>query len=802
LKKPSLKLSGLSGWYKVRKQKRKEKEEQERNLEPSSLRMLTFVVTLVAMALGMSILPLFPQPLPAMIAVLVAFVTFKFPRIGMSIGGAVIGLGLMYHLAQLYFISFLGDMRVRVAFIVIWMALFIAVPAIFNRYKSALAIDFGILAVAALFSAPLYFLAIPLILASAVYFKKYVTFTVIYYVLLSVPLQIMQYYQYTVLPIVRPDWWLQPGSSPPLLVPLTSIAKDLTSSMSQFRLYDMSNVIYSIAGQTTWIPDWPGRTIGDAITQYRDSIPGILMFVVIVAGLALTLVFFTRILVKEGVIGYGDKFFQLFTATIAAALFFVLLSALQKPLAFTANVSPTTMLLGIFATLLFAMPMLFIDTTPKQTTSLTELKQKAEELKEKLGVFENQLNNVKENIPVIVSSPEGKALVIKDSVEDTLNKILMRTYDQSELDKKFQELESLNKEAEASETELNAILAEYQIFVTCEFSKWIGKLKEAGLATKTTLKADFQKEMPLDQRIESIKQVLEGGRALTREVIQVVDPIYSIIRPLYDPTLPEKCRSTEFATQKLATKEAPWIAIEALYNSLNNWHRQYGSEIFTSMQYLKNSLSSIADLSSQAEVLPFVFGNNTPTVLDYAKRVEAMRAGAEKRLEKDEVNMLDVVALKDDVLVFLGIAKDVLSWLYNGIVNEEDMIDRLLPTKDYLWEKNNTLRERLKKATEILGNPSNYRINQIMVNLPNYLAYVEEAVQTLVIYNERKEFLLNYPLAETAIEEQLKQKERLTPKDLPFQPRFGAEYLRLYYTQRFGEFAFDKDEQVLSRRTH
>ena len=78
----------------------------------------------------------------------------------------------------------------------------------------------------------------------------------------------MQYYQYTVLPIVRSDWWLAPGSSPPLLVPLTSIGKDLSSSMSQFRLYDMSKVIYDIAGQTTWIPDWTGRTIGDAVTQY------------------------------------------------------------------------------------------------------------------------------------------------------------------------------------------------------------------------------------------------------------------------------------------------------------------------------------------------------------------------------------------------------------------------------------------------------------------------------------------------------------------------------------------------------
>ncbi len=46
--------------------------------------------------------------------------------------------------------------------------------------------------------------------------------------------------------------------------------------------------------------------------------------------------------------------------------------------------------------------------------------------------------------------------------------------------------------------------------------------------------------------------------------------------------------------------------------------------------------------------------------------------------------MLDVVALKNDVLEFLGIANDVLSMLYNDLISEEDSIERLLPTKDYL----------------------------------------------------------------------------------------------------------------------
>ena len=799
MKKPSLKVSGASSWYKRAKQKRKEKEEQELNLEPASLKMVTFLITMVAMALGMSFLPLFPQPLPILVAVLVAFGTFKKPQFGMPIGGAIIGLGLIFHLAELYFISFLGDTPIRVAFVVIWMALFVGLPLLFKRYKSALAIDFGILSVTMLFFAPLYFLAIPLILASAVFFKKYVSLTVIYYVLLTVPLQIMQYYKYTVLPIIRSDWWIEPGSSPPLMVPLTSIVKDLNISMNQFRLYDTSKVFNDIAGQITWIPEWSGRTIKDALTQYLDSIPGILMFVVIVAGLALTLVFFTRILIKERIIG-AAKFFPCFTATVAAALFFVLLSALQIPLAFTADVSAATMGLGIFATLILTLPVLFIDFTPKQSASLSEIRDKAQALKDKLGVFEAQLDNVKENIPVVVTSPQGKALIIKDSLDETLKKILMRTYDQSGLDQKFVDLDKLGKDKDAAEAELNTILVEYQIFVNCELSTWVGKLKDTGLNIKTTVNANYQNEMPLEQRIEAIKQILEAGRALAKEVVAVAEPIYGVIRPLYDPALPEKSGAVQFAMEKVAKNEAPWIAIEALYRSLNNWKRQYGSEIQASMRYLRSSLAPIASLSSQSEALPSVFGENTPKVLDYAKKAEAMKITIDKNAEKDKLDILDVIALKDDVQGFLSIANDVLTLLYAGLISDEEAIDRLLPTKDYLWEKNSTLRERLKKANETLVNPSKYKINQIMVNLPKYLSYVDEAVQTLAVYSERKEFLLNYPLAKTAIEERLKVKERLLPQDLPFQPRFAAEYLRLYYTQRFGEYAFDKENLVLTKR--
>lgn len=178
--------------------------------------MVTFIVTLVAMVVGMSILPLFPPPLPILLAVLVAFLVYQYPIAGMPIGGAIIGLGLLFNISQapFYFISYLGSEQIRVGFVVAIMALFIGLPLAFNRYKSILAIDFGILAVACLSSSATYFLAIPLLFASAVYFKRNVALTVVYYALITVPLQVLQYFQFTVKPIVQSDWWNAAGSSP------------------------------------------------------------------------------------------------------------------------------------------------------------------------------------------------------------------------------------------------------------------------------------------------------------------------------------------------------------------------------------------------------------------------------------------------------------------------------------------------------------------------------------------------------------------------------------------------------------
>jgi hypothetical protein len=445
------------------------------------------------------------------------------------------------------------------------------------------------------------------------------------------------------------------------------------------------------------------------------------------------------------------------------------------------------MVFGILATALFTFPTVFMSNTPKETTTTFDITDKAQALKVRLQVFEDQLTNVKENIPVVVASPEGKLAVIKDSLEDTLQKLAAHFYETAELNQKFQELKKLSADIDDLESELNKILSEYQIFATCQLSNWVGKPK---------VNVDFQKELTLDARIEAIKKILESGRILAKDVLEVLEPVYSIIRPLYDPTLPEKSRTIEFAMQKLDQKEAPWIAIEALDNAVNNWKKQYGAEISKSILYLKNSLTPIINLPSQSDSLAPVIGEKMPIILGHAKRAAAIKEATEKKA----LNVLNLITIRDLLDAFIDISRDVFSILNEALKDQEKSIEEMVPTSNYLWERNVTLKDRMAQAMAVLSSPKS-KVNYVMENLPKFEGYIDECIETLALYNERKEFLLNYPMAKLAIEDQLKQKKSLIIQDLPFQTKYSAEYLRLFYLQNYNEFDFDKDNTILTRKT-
>ncbi len=745
------------------------------------------------MTFGLSMVPLFPQPLPIFLAALVAFVTFKSPRVGMPVGTTLIGIGLIFHLSEMNFIAYMGDVPNRIAFTVIWMVLFAVTPIFFHRYKSAIAIDLGILSALILFYAPLFFLVIPIILTSAVFLKKNVITTIIYYVLIALPLQIYQYYQY-ILTIPQQEWWLAPGSSPPVMLQLTDVFKGVTS-LTQFRLYDTSNMVYQVYQQFIINPDTSGRTLHSAIVQYLDSFPGIFMFIVIMAGIVLAFVFFGKMLIKEVDLPYGDSLFGPITAILTTLLFYMMLIMLSTPLAFTANVDAGTLILATVATTVLTVPLTIITYSPKATATGDMIVAKAKELQDELNDFKSKLGEVKTSIPVNVSSPEGKMVIIKDKLDDILKKSLTSFYAEANLDRLYQELDKkISLEIKDLSDELNTILFEYQTMITGEYSDWSGKLKDAGVKVTHEIKITYQKEMPLDQRIHAIQAILQESKNMANDVINTSEAIYNIIRSLYDPELPSESQVVNYAREQLH-KQAVFHSISGLYSALMSWRKLYGEQVEESIKQLNKSLNPIIDLGKSPDNLSLIIGDKLPMILADVKRAEAIK----KTSEKTKATVINLITLQEMLDYFVETSKDTLSILYEDLKEKEQVIDDLSPAEDSYWTKNATLRERMTQAIQELYNPK-AQIGQIMAHLPKYLDYIDEAVQTLASYNDRKELLLNYPMAEASILEQLKTKSKLTPHDLPFQQRYAQEYLRLFYMKSFGDYSFDMQNAWLIKK--
>ena len=775
-----------------RGQKKKEKESAP---EPEFFKLLILPLTLASMLLGLSIMPLFPQPLPAILAFLIAFLAYKKPRIGMPIGGLVIGLGLMYNLSKMDFIAMLGDTLTREIVVVVFLFLFTALPIIFHSRRAVISINLGIIAAILLFFNETYILAIPLIFTAIILFKKSSFLTVTYYLLLSVPLQIMQYLN-LVLPIERWDWWVEPGTSPPVFVPLTEIFANVQESMLQFRLYDTSLVVSSITDQFTMAPPLMAHDALEMISHYIDSLPGIMMFLFMVAGIVTAFVFFSRTFFSKSNISHAERLLPTMSATIGVALFFILAASLQGALAFRVDINGAQMAIATFATLLFTLPTLMMDYTPKEKTTVNMIMEKAEEIKTKLGISEEEVEEVKSSLPISCGPFEVKLLMVRDRLNEVLSKATMRLEDASEIEKIFSELDSLSIEIDNLMLELDTAVGEYQIFVNCEYSKWLGMFKDIGLEPQVTPKAAFQSAAPLRERIDQIKEVLEAGRALADEIIEVAEQAYSLVRSFYDPDRPEENPSIVFAQKKLDEKATPWIALDALFNALNTWNKQYKVQISQSLNHLQTSLASIANLHTQSEKLQLVLGNDFPKIMDYAKKAENIKTD----IEKQSLNIINVLTIKDVFQSSLNLARDVLSTLYVKLKSKAKAIENLAPSEDFLWEKNDALLRQMDSAMEVTSKSSNVKLSEVLERLPKFLSYVDECIKTIAFYNYTEELLLNYPIAEKAVENLLKEKKHVSAQDLPFEPKYAEEYLKLFYSKKFREFSLDRANMLLTKK--
>jgi hypothetical protein len=778
------------------------KQEGFTEFQAKLLKLITFIITFSSMMLGLSLIPLLPQPLPLIISFLIAFAAFKNPKYGMCIGSVLIGLGLIYHLSRISFIAIMGEPDVRVLSILVLFLAFLILPLSINYYEDAITVSIGIIAASTLFFQETYFLAIPLILIFAVLYRKArLGLTLSYYVLISVPLQAMQYVKY----IFKSDL----KTYPLIYGPLTDIYKDIQVSMSQVTFSEIFKILETIAQQITIKPGPETETFKLALLTYENSLPGLILFLVIVSGLvsAVALItlgasrLFKGVELTKKYVKYVEIFLPAMTSVVTIVLFFLLINGLQDQLAFTAQIDSMKMALSTLASIVITVPASIVDYRFKIRTEIERrskiLAKKAQELLSKLQEFEALLMKVKNSIPVAVSSIEGKMTLIKDELNDILNKAKGEFFDLPELDEKSEKIDKeLANSVNNLTLELNVLVEEYQMYTNLEYSTWVTKFKDLGIEIGAPTEIVSQGNLTLDAKLDLIKKVLEDGRSLTNNVIKMFERIYTIIRSLFDPNLPQESPTVSFAKQKLDETNTPWIALDALFASFNNMEKQYGDEIVKSVEQLENSLNLIVNLSEQNQRLT-ILASGSSELMDYAKKAQEIQG----KLRKKAPNVMKSMIIEEAFESSLNLAVHVLGVFYKELKRKEELIEELLPTKDYGWEKNTTLTERIASALEVITNPSNYTLNVVMENLHKSLSYVEECIETITFYNEKYELLLNYPIAELAIEDLLRQRKRIFARDLPFELKFAEEYLKIYYMQRRQDFIFNEADNALTRRS-
>jgi hypothetical protein len=106
----------------------------------------------------------------------------------------------------------------------------------------------------------------------------------------------------------------------------------------------------------------------------------------------------------------------------------------------------------------------------------------------------------------------------------------------------------------------------------------------------------------------------------------------------------------------------------------------------------------------------------------------------------------------------------------------------------------------MTSAVEMILNSSKYGLNQVLEKLPKSLLYLDECTETIALYNEKIEALLNYPIAEIAIEDLLRENKPISAQNLPFEPKYSEEFLKLFYSKNNRDFSFDKTNMLLVKK--
>jgi hypothetical protein len=224
--------------------------------------------------------------------------------------------------------------------------------------------------------------------------------------------------------------------------------------------------------------------------------------------------------------------------------------------------------------------------------------------------------------------------------------------------------------------------------------------------------------------------------------------------------------------------------------------KNYKTEISNSIINVKDSLIAINNFKQENEKLSIALGNDYLKIVDLAQKVDEGKVD----FNEEKFRIIDVINIK---LVFDSIikaAKGFLIILVERLKAKEKNIESLMPPEGYMWGKNLEIIDLMNSTIELLKRRGKQLPSKVLEKLPSILDIADKGKDVVISYKEKEELLLNYPVAEIVLEEKLKKKDKVTAKDLPFDPKYSIEYLKLFHSKRYSESNYDESNKILSTK--
>jgi hypothetical protein len=758
-------------------------------------KLITFIITAISMAIAFILIPFFPSPLPFIVAFLVAYAVYKDNPYGAIGGSVIIALGLFYHLSRIGFFQLMKSPLKNTLLMALLFAPFIICPAILKNNLQIIAMDMGIIAVSFLFFKQTFYLAIPLILIfTTIYKGKGVVFTLIYYTFISLPLQVMQYLK-----------TYSEVSVPPLYTPLNLIYSDIQTSMSTVSLDEILKVLNTITGIVP--PDVIINGERAAFASFINSLPGMVMFFMIMSGL-ISVIAILNMRLPDPISGSAIPgryvnmlvyIIPIFAAAITNMVFFLAIDTLQAPLSFQASVNRPILISSTMFTVLFSAPVSFskyiVDLKEVRDSRTEEIQRKSKEYLEKIKDYMYTINNLGNSIPENFIDIKTKMQIAQDELKEINKGSKDKQLDLQNIDTKLRRLfGDLTEDMKNFETQLDVAFKDYYVKIKFEYLEAVSEIHELGIEVNAPEIPKMNHNDALSIKVENINQIINSGRILVKELIETSDKIYEIISGLFEPNLPRDSATLQISRQKIEEDE-PWVIINAILISLKNWEKQFSSDILNATKPINDSVDTIIQLSRRKNSLKPLLGDKYELIDQLSKQV------TEKRFnEKDEnLKVLKVILIRDTILSTVNVVSKIIGLLYYHIQDLEFNINLLLPREDYEWNRNMTLTERMNQSLQVLNKYEEYDIDEIVNHLYRVLSYIDEAVDTIEYYNERREMLLHYPVFKKKIGRLLSEKNFVTIRDIGVAEKYGIEYLKIFHRTTYSPLLLDESMNVITR---